>query len=205
MILEERIGTAIHLNTIPPEYRKYPVIGRGTTSIVLEKDPNTVIILTRDAQKKDWLTYGITGLDVDWKGTIDVRHPVRRELGEMPVYVLEMPKLLPLDAAAKRRVKEEIRFYDNIRWSIPGRDDTKRMEESIQKYLEERPDGLFAPVFEHLGNYHGSQFVVDLHMGNFMMDINHEIVVIDPVIDRELLDIIHDINKNRSIMKSQKW
>lgn len=196
-----RIGTAIHRNTIPQEYKKYPIIGQGTTSIVLEKDPDTVIVLTRDAQKKDWLTYGIEGLDVNWKDTIDIRHPKSSALGEMPVYVIEMPKLMKLDAVVKRRLKTEIRQWDSL-WQkylnkSKGKMNQRDMMDFIREYQSTYPDGMFNSLLNHLGNYDISQFIPDLHSGNFMMDSGGNIVMIDPIVDREIYDIVMKMKEKK--------
>jgi len=48
------LAQAVHISEIPKEYKHLPIIARGNTSIILEKDPKTVIMVTRDSMKKDW-------------------------------------------------------------------------------------------------------------------------------------------------------
>lgn len=50
------MSRAMSLSEIPPEFKHMKVIGRGNTSIVLEKDADTVVMFTRDGMKKDWLS-----------------------------------------------------------------------------------------------------------------------------------------------------
>jgi hypothetical protein len=182
-----RIGTALYKNQIPQEYKQYPVIGQGATSVVLEKDPNTVYVLTRDAHKKDWLTHGI-GL-ADWIDTQEIHHPNPR-IRDIPVYVLKMPKLLPLDPANKKKIRAEVKFWDGLYtkhvWGKRG-SRSIGIQDAMNDYLDQRPEGLFAELFNHLGNYDLDSVSPDLLMRNFMQDSKGNIILIDPVVDMEIV------------------
>lgn len=195
-----RIGTAITKNSIPAKYKQYPVIGQGSMSVILQKDESTVYVLTRDAAKKDWAVHG---LDAEWIDTIeDVPHADSR-LRDMVVYVLKMPLLYPLSRENKAKIKKEVKEFDKIWWHVNAantwgktRQGVKRMD-AINTYLEQFPDGLLANVFNHLMNYDLDRVTQDLHMGNFMQDHDGNIVIVDPIADQELIDILQDIRSKR--------
>lgn len=185
----DRIGTAIWKNTIPEEYRKYPMLGQGATSVVLDKMDGNVLMLTRDAMKKDWLVYG---LDIaKWDKTIEVSHPKSRTLNDMPVYVLTMPKLQKLSSKNRLVVHKAISEYNRIcEYGIRGRN-------YLQKYTAEHPDGIFASLVNFLSDYDEKQYKEDFLTRNFMQTPDGEIILVDPIIDRELLDELVDMHQRR--------
>ena len=46
-------------------------------------------------------------------------------------------------------------------------------------------------------NYDESQYVFDIHMANFMEDKDGNIVLIDPLVDKEMLNLIHGSSKQK--------
>jgi hypothetical protein len=193
-----RVGTALHKNQVPFEYRQYPIIGQGATSVVLEKDPATVLVLTRDGHKKDWLCNGI-GI-ADWIGTHEISHPNPR-IRDLPVYVLKCPKLLPLSPESKKHIRKEIKLWEQVyneyRWKgAYGRNTKQQMalntQDAMQDYVEKYPNGLFVQLFDHLSNYDMSTVSPDLLMRNFMQDAQGHIVLIDPIVDQEILAAFRD-------------
>ena len=98
----DRIGTALWRSSIPQKYKKYPILGQGATSIVLDKGDGRVLMLTRDTMKMEWLTRN-WGLDIgEVIDEFEVHHQKSRTLGEMPVYVIDLPLLYPLSAKNKQ-------------------------------------------------------------------------------------------------------
>jgi hypothetical protein len=106
----EALHRAIIKKEIPTEYKDLKVIGRGNTSIILEKDPTTAIMITRDSMKKDWLHFGI-GITKDWR--IHDIAAERHRFKNFPVFVIEMPKLYPLEGENKGKVTKELREFNN--------------------------------------------------------------------------------------------
>jgi len=191
-IEEDRIGTALWKNSVPEKYKQYPIIGQGATSVVLDKGDGNVIVLTRDAMKKDWLCQN-WGLGVgEWIETLDIGHRKSRELGELQVYVIEMPKLFQLSPQNKKSIKQSITQYEEI-----VRRNSGRMTDRLMDYLEKHPDGLFAQLVEFLLNYDESQYGVDFLMRNLMQDADGNIVLMDLIVSKDLVDLLHAASKSR--------
>ena len=186
---DNRIGTALWRNSIPLKYKQYPVIGQGATSIVLDKGDGTVLVLTRDAMKRDWLVHN-WGLSLgEWIDTVSAHHQKSQELSDMHVYVIQMPKLFPLSTNNKRVVKKAIDLY-NI--SI-ATDKKLHINDKFNRYLEMHPEGLFAQLVEFLQNYDEKQYGVDFLMRNFMQDNHGNIILTDPIVSRDVVNALHAI------------
>lgn len=187
VIEADRIGTALWKNSVPPRYKQFPVIGQGATSVVLDKGDGTVLVLTRDAMKKDWLVHGLR--IGNWIETFDTPHRKIREMGELPVFVIQMPRLFPLSLANKRIINNAITQYRRIVSS--GQTESHLRSEKFNDYLDAHPDGLFAELVNFLGNYDPSQYTVDFLIRNFMQDKDGGIVLIDPIVAKELVDLLY--------------
>jgi hypothetical protein len=189
-----RLYSAITLKEIPEKYKKLPMIGRGTTSIILEKSPNTVLMLTRDGMKKDWLTNGL-GI-ADWIDSFESRHTKFWRLNNKPIYVLEMPKLFPLSKENKHKVKKLINWWKKIRYSTKY----KYSYSKIQTFIEALDDldldmtsrEAVKQLMEFLANYDEKQYSWDLGFRNMMQTATGELVILDPVVDSEIIDIYYD-------------
>lgn len=192
------IGTAVGRREIPAKYRQYPIIGQGSTSIVLEKDPNTVLVLTRDHQKVEWLIHdwGLgLGRVVDEFDAGSPHHALR----EIPVLVVEMPKLFPLDPPHKKALKLMIKKFQDVWLRSVGSHGWK--ENSFQrvysKFTDEHPDHPITRVLEWAANYDIKQINFDFLMRNFMQTTTGEIIAVDPVVGSELHGILMNIRKMR--------
>ena len=177
-----RIGTAMWRSSIPPKYKQFKVIGQGATSVVLDKGDGNVLMLTRDNVKKDWLVqdWGL-GLG-NWIDTFDARHQQSPAISDMPVYVIELPKLQPLSPQNKQVIRKATKEYE----TIVGYGNDDRRADKFNDYLEKHPDGLFARLLEFLGNYDTSQYGIDFVIRNFMQDQSGNIVLIDPIASKEV-------------------
>jgi hypothetical protein len=191
-VSENRLYSAITLKEIPEKYKSLPVIGRGTTSVVLEKSPNTVLILTRDAMKRDWLT---SGLDIaDWIDSFDSRHPKYSALSDKPIYVLQMPKLFPLSKENKRKVKKLMDWFHDMRFSR-----SHNKQPNINDYIDALNDldldvaskKTMEQLLDFLSNYYEDQYGWDLGVRNIMQDANGDLVLLDPIVDKEIIDIYY--------------
>ena len=179
-------ATAIHKSEIPEKYRNLPVIGKGMTSIVLDKGDGTVIMLTRDAIKADWLV-------LDWGLNLGrhletISSNNNYKLKDFDIYVIEIPKLLPLSLANKRKLKIEFTNFDKIRMSNINKRTAK--QETINQYLKEFPETELAKYLEFLQNYDESQFYFDAALRNAMENTKGEIILVDPVVSKTLLDLM---------------
>jgi hypothetical protein len=190
-LLENRIGTALWRASIPEPYRKYPFLNQGATSIVLDKGEGRVLMLTRDDVKKDWLT-NTWGLDIGTVvDTFEVTHKQSRDIGNMSVYVIDLPLLFPMSAANKQIVKKAVVQYNNIALY-------KKKRDILNAYLEAHPDTIFTQLIEFLTNYDDSQYQADFLMRNFMQDATGKIVLIDPIVSKPLLDALIAIKSRKN-------
>jgi hypothetical protein len=189
---EGRLYSAITLGEILPKYKSLPVIGRGTTSIILAKSNDEVLVFTRDGVKRDWLVNG-TKL-AEPVETYEAHNPKYRELSEKPIYVLSMPRLFPLSTQNKRRVKQLIKLVDELRWKnhskpyfiniVSQKVDELELETNSKHDLRE--------LIDFLSNYDESQYRWDLGPRNFMQTRDGELVVLDPVVEKDILDIYYN-------------
>lgn len=178
---------AITKREIPPEYKDLKIIGRGNTSIILEKDPKTVVMLTRDSMKKDWLHFGI-GITHDWK--IHDIAAERHQFKDFPVFSIEMPKLYPLGPSASIKVKKEMTFLKKSLkdLDIQSYEIGDHLSELIEYYEEKRHDehSIVYTLFNFLSDYYPTQWNWDLARRQFAQDANKNLILVDPIVASEL-------------------
>lgn len=187
-----RIGTAIHKNEIPEKYRKYPLISRGTTSAVLDKGDGNVLMLTKDGVKKDWI---VNELELgEFVEGIETHHP---KMGEGYIYVIEMPMLYPLDKKNKKMARDLSNLVQKMIQKSGG--SMNRMWKydvinNFYEYFEEWDQNNADPhvlqqLIDFIANYDPEQYEWDVRQGNFMQDAEGNIVVLDPIASKEILDV----------------
>jgi hypothetical protein len=195
------IGRALRLDEIPPQYRELEMLGRGATSVAFKKDENTAVILTRDQMKKEWLG-GPWGLEIE-ANTVDEfevlgKHRIRG-MDQKPIYVIEMPLLKKLSPQNAKIVRKELKQWDELRNRYFSKYGYKQrgnaMVDIYNHYAEEHPESLLLPMLEFAANYDESQYYDDLGIRNFMETADGHIVVLDPLVDKELVDMINDSKK----------
>lgn len=202
-----RIGTGVRKDEIPEKYKKYPLINRGTTSAILELDADTVLMLTKDGIKKDWLVneLGIADMIDDY----DTNHP---KLGRMTTYVLKMPKLYPLSKENRKMARdlEELLRSMNRKAHQMNVDAkiginklshkqvmTRYKQNIINAFFEyfdeydqtNQQEHVLSQLIRFLSNYDVDQYEWDLRQGNFMQTKTGELVILDPIVDKEIVDI----------------
>jgi Lhr-like helicase len=186
-----RIGTGITKAEIPERYRKYPLIARGTTSAILEKDADTVIMLTKDEIKKDWLFHEL-GI-AKYIESFDSRHD---KLGDMPIYVLEMPRLYPLSREQKKIANDLAKLLASKmskHRTMTNRHWKKDLINDFYEYFDQWNENNAEPhmleqLVNFLANYSVDQYEWDLRQGNFMQSKDGELVILDPIVDKEIRD-----------------
>lgn len=211
------IGTAVSRREIPARYKQYPVIGQGSTSLVLEKDPNTVLVLTRDTIKADWLQY-IEGKFIERFESH--YNPTNFGIGQhFDITVIETPKLFPLSPENKkllrRQFKEFEKVYTAIRMAGVGWGKNNHHEElarhnalraAMEHFEEHHPDSEILGVLNWAGNYDTTQYDFDFLMRNFMQDASGKIIAVDPVVSRELAKFLNDMKIKRYQQRSSsRW
>jgi len=178
------MSKAIHLSEIPPEYKHMKVIGRGNTSIILEKDEESVVMLTRDAMKKDWLDWGI-GIAKNYKVHDLVAKD--RKFKDFSVYAIEMPKLFKLDDANRKLVNKELLFFNKAVKELGAHYIKKNIDKLMAHYEEkENTHSIVYKLMDFLINYHPEQWSWDVAKRQFAQDKNGEIVLIDPIVCQDL-------------------
>ncbi len=199
------IGSSVRLDEIPEKYRNLPLIGRGATSLVFQKDNDTVILFTRDSIKAEWLchSWGLElGKEVD---RFNIGHKIHiRGMGEHDIIAIEMPKLLTLDNKNKKIVKDELKVYEQEKMSVQHnqslalRNIYRRTEnvniELTNIYQEKYPDSILLPALEFMTNYGGSA-MQDFLMRNFLQDSDGNIVLIDLLISTDIYELIQNNKK----------
>jgi len=183
----EALYKAITLKEIPPEYRGLKVIGRGNTSVILEKDPDTAIMITRDSMKKDWLHFGI-GITKDWR--IHDIAAERHRFKDFPVFVIEMPKLYPLDADAKRKLNIELKFFNNALKELElGIHDIGKNIGKLLEYYENKgkEHTIMHTLFQFLSDYYPTQWSWDVARRQFAQTKDGELVLVDPIVEQDLV------------------
>ena len=191
---EGRIGSAVRLDELPPQFRKLPVLGRGATTIALAKDENTVLLFTRDTMKVEWLKHGIHLVSHS-----EVVNPVRshhlRGMQDLDIYMLTVPRLEKLNRVNANKVNREIKIFTamlNRHRREMGYNPRKQQEiiaAISDEYEEKHPDSLLAPLFSWLINYEPSQYYLDLGRRQFLQTHDGKIVLVDPIVSKELLDL----------------
>lgn len=186
------IGSSVRLDEIPPEYRKLPFLGRGATTLAFERDPTSVIIFTRDAIKLDWLRDGLR-LVHDYQIINPVKGHHIRGMHELPLFAIIMPKLFPLNATNRKLVTQEMKQFVEItrRIGLSGNKTwPEKLNQVIDTYAEQHPDSHVLPLLEWLMNYDPDQFYMDMGARQFKQTANGDLVLLDPIVSKELLDLL---------------
>lgn len=194
-----RIGTGIHKKEIPTEFKHLPIIkgGIGTTSIILEKGSDTVIMLTKDGIKKDWLVHEL-GI-AKQIGYYNSWHP---KLKDMPIYALEMPRLYPLGAKTRKAARDLVNTFQKIHleaiksqksYTFSRRKHNQNIIDLFYNFFDEynetnTNEHILLQLVSFLSNYNADQYSWDLRMGNFLQDREENLIILDPIVDKEILD-----------------
>jgi hypothetical protein len=193
------IASAVRLDEIPAEYRKLRVLGRGATTLAFELNDQEVILFTRDVIKREWIRDGLR-LSKHEQVVNPVKYHHIRGMRDLPLYKITMPKLYPLNAANKRQVTQEIR--DFVKYSQEFRlKEPSHWPNSIVRmialYHEEHPHSPVLSLLEWLMNYDPGQFRWDMGARQFKQTASGELVLLDPVVSTELMDLFVDHLKRK--------
>jgi hypothetical protein len=191
------IGSAVRLDEIPPAYRRLPFLGRGATTLAFAKDDQTVLLFTRDPIKREWLRDGLKMVKQE-----KIINPVRshhiRGMSQMNLMMLEVPRLHALDSANRRKIVAEVKRFREIVSQVrlyPSGNWTQALNQAISIYESENPHSPIAPFLNWLTNYDQSQVVLDMGPRQFKQTYDGNLVLLDPVVSKELYDLL--IGKGR--------
>jgi hypothetical protein len=191
--VNERQASVISLANLPDVYKNLPKLGQGLTSIVLDKGDGKVLMFTRDQVKQEWLTrtWGLELGDV-----VDELHGIKHkkmEIRDMPVYVIELPKLFKLDLNNQRKVKAEMKKWETVWAETRFKSSANRREyiqhDAMNAFEEQYPDSMLVPIFDFMRNYDNVN--VDLAVRNTMQDKDGNIIFVDPMVSNELIKTMY--------------
>lgn len=187
--------TAVHLTEIPSEYKHLSVIARGNTSIILEKDPKTIIMITRDAMKKDWLHFGL-GIAKDFKVHDVVAK--NRAFKDLDLFSIEIPKLFKPDSTNQAKIRKELSFFNkakNVLYNEYGISSNKLKEnvDKLQYFYEQNgmEKSILMPLFTFLLDYYPEQWAWDIARRQFAQDADGNLILLDPIVDAELMGAMY--------------
>lgn len=198
-----RIGSAITIPEIPDRFKMLKIIGRGATSIVLEKDDNTVIVLTRDDMKEDWLNKMGSANYLGSFGSIGsgINNFTFREY---PIKAWSMPKLYPLKGPNRTKVRKIVKDFESAvsHYTLNRAEQIRLLDEFIEEYeLKFKKQHELSDFKNFIVNYDESQFYFDIRQANFMQDKEGNIVVNDPVASKEIVDIIKNNRRKKAVSR----
>lgn len=210
----EALQRAIHQNEIPQQYRNLKVLGRGNTAIILAKDQDTALVLTRDAMKAEWLCqqWGL-GLGRHVEEFQGHRHPDPKARA-LDIQVIEMPRLEKLSGANATKVRRAVREFEQHQQTArqagsdefgtrkrggSGRTDKKAMLQQLMKIYntDDRPDDPITQYLDFISNYSDEDINFDIALRNFMQTRDGQIVLLDPAVSRDVLEILFPTNQAR--------
>lgn len=194
------LASCIRKDQIPAAYRHMPLLGRGTTSLALDKGDGRVVMLTRDSMKADWLRHGSgVGTLIDF---FDTRGHHIPGMDELSVYALEMPRMQRLSRENSLLASRAVREFDGVysaalsRHQAYGRrTDMDRVANEIVRHYLPLEDHVLHPLFDHLKDYDGKCFSFDLGRRNFMQSPDGTLAVLDPICSTDLLELISAYKK----------
>lgn len=202
-----RLYSSITLDEVPEKYRKNKLLGRGTTSLIYEYDDDNVLVITKDPFKYEWLSK-IFGDEVKYIESIEpkIHKKYGKTIGER-IDIFTMPDLLPLNSEDKRKVKkfmkkfynEYYKKYYNVKKKGGFRDDN--VVETLRKlsYDHEIKDfhNQIENLYEFLINYDPDSYVIDFQLKNFMKNKKGEIIFLDPIVDKKIIDFYYDLRRKK--------
>lgn len=188
------IGSAVRLDEIPPHYRKLPFLGRGATTLAFEKNPDTVIIFTRDTMKIEWLRDGLRMVK-DQQLVRPVRWHHIPGMQDHNLIMIEMPKLYPLDAANRHKVIKETNAFTRLIMEyrlnrLQPRSWTTKLTQIMDDFVDLYPRSQILPFLEWILNYDPKEFFLDIGPRQFKQTSKGKIVLLDPVVASDLLNLL---------------
>lgn len=186
------IASAVRLDEIPAKYRELKLLGRGATTLAFELDPQTVIIFTRDRIKLEWLRDGIRMVH-EYQAINPVRGHHIQGMHKLPLYMVTMPKLYPLNATNRKKVTDEMRNFTKIAQDLtwgPSSRFRDKLLKVISTYDKLYPNSVVLPLLEWITNYDPDQFYLDMGARQFKQTAHGDLVLLDPIITKELMMLL---------------
>lgn len=188
----KRIGTNVTIDEIPDRFKEYRIIGKGYTSVVLEETDVSIIVLTRDPVKNEWLAKASLANYFGSYSALNTginNYTFRQD----PVKAWSMPKLYDLAGKTKTKIRKIIKNFTNFDDKYTMTSTEKMMV--IEDWVKEL-DLKFSRASE-LSEF--KRFVIGtdkksmdfyLRQNRFMQNAYGEVVITDPLIVKEFVDLV---------------
>ena len=161
----------------------------GMTSLVFEKDNNTVRIFTKDDMKKEWLCH-------EWGLNLGNHVDDINDTEFKDIHIIDMPKLYPLSPENKKVVNDILKAVKNAskkyNFNIHPYDMISALYDEIQK-LKGKAKSMMMSFYNFITNYDPkNQYGLDIALRNFKQTKRGRLVLLDPVADTELLHLFRN-------------
>jgi hypothetical protein len=199
------------LTEVPEKfYKGLKMIGRnnGSTSYAFEVDADTVRIITNDFMKRDWLTkewgFSVGRLVEEVKPVIN-----KWSKSDLWLFIIDMPRLYPLSKRNKEFVLTAFRALIKRGYSLRKErlDDLYNFFGGITKGGEQgsRILRLLFGVFKFIKEYDYDleDYEFDIGLEQFKQTKDGDLVLLDPVVSTEVLDVLWK-RKNGHYLKQQQ-
>lgn len=202
----QEVKKLIHLSDIPSDIKeKLKLLGRGVTSIVFDKGDDKVLLITMDPMKTKWLTYSglgkyiksmsLNGKNLDFLEVEKLKSLSRDNLKIVRKFIKEFRKNHMSKIYSKLKDTNTGNFWF---LNVPKHVNLEAMHEALLELSDEfkkhfRVISKEKDMISFLANWllnHGEDILVDFHSKNFMEDEDKKIVIIDPIIQEEYMDLI---------------
>lgn len=181
------LAKVIYKREIPQHFYKDMKLlnpNSGMTSLVFEKDKDTVRIFTKDDMKKEWLIH-------DWGLSLGNYIDTITDTKYKNIHIIDMPKLYPLSPENKKIVNEIMKAINKIGWYTPH-DPYRRINNLYTEAnkLKGKAKKILLEFYNFVTNYNPiHQYGIDIAKRNFMQTKRGKLVMLDPVADKELLKL----------------
>lgn len=191
------VKKAIYLKEIPKKLIEGMTLlnrNKGATSLIfLKPDKENVRVFTRDSIKYEWVTQS-WGLKLgEYVDTIETTMYSYKFDGE-PIYVFDMPVLYPLSPENKKLVNKILKLFNDIQRK--SRFDSYKILNNIWDLYNQYDEDEVPIEIEYLNtlanflsNY-PDMYNFDISLRNFMQDSYGELIMLDPVVSRKVIELL---------------
>jgi len=192
-----KMHSVLHKTDIPEEYKHMKVVGRGKTSLALEKDANTILLLTTDPVKVEWLT-GKWGIKIGKvSGEVNFYSPrLKKKTQSGKMWAVEMPKLQKVTRKEYGWFEDAIRkIQDSSQWF--NQDDNVYFDwKSFLQHLDSNDDmsDEYKELLINLAKFvkkhdpKSADLALDIHIENMMKDSNGNLILLDPLFSSKVFN-----------------
>jgi len=184
---------AVSKQMLPKEYKEVPVLGRGATSLVLDRE-DKVEIITMDNIKVELLSDSIYCQN-RYQYIELGRHRTCPSLSEMPAYSLIMDKLQRYNFSSESRAearyifkayKEILRDIEQEHGGYTARHHLQKYHNAVMQRIIESEDKRLQPLIDMAENitsyWNGDTYIFDLAPRNMLWDEERKKIFINDAV-----------------------